>query len=103
MTLGPKLIGYFSVMNVQHNSFYIEDEEHLSPSLSITLAMIKKMQRLKEINNKNDAFLILRIICGCIIGIDLRWAKTNGGFDFKKEVYEQTMAVLMPAEEIKNY
>lgn len=103
MSLGPKLIGYFSVMNVQYDSFYIEDEEHLSPSLSIALAMIKKMQRLNEIKNSSDAFLILRIICGCFIGIDLRWTKTNGGFDFKKEVYDQMMAVLIPTGEIKNY
>jgi len=51
----------------------------------------------------SDAFLILRIIYSCIIGIDLRWAKAKGGFDFKKEVYEQTMAVLIPNVEIKNY
>jgi hypothetical protein len=89
-------------MNVQHDSFFIENEEHLSPSLSITLAMIKKMQRLKEINNMSDAFLILRIICSCIIGIDLRWAKTKGGFDFKNEVYDHTMA-LIPNVEVKNY
>jgi len=103
MALGPKLIGTFAVMNVQHDSFYIEDEEHLSPSLTIALAMVKKMQRLNEIQNKSDAFLLLRAICGCIVGIDLRWAKTDGGFDFKKEVYDQIMGILLPTAKIGNY
>lgn len=103
INLGPKLIGTFAVMNVQHDSFYIEDEEHLSSSLTIALAMLKKMQRLGEIENNTDAFVLLKIICGCFIAIDLRWAKMNGSFDFKKEVYDQTMAVLRPVKEIENY
>lgn len=103
MSLGPKLIGTFAVMNVKHNSFYFEDEENLSPSLSITLAMIKKMQRLNEIKNPSDPFLLLRIACECFIGIDLRWSKTNGGFDFKKEVYDQLMGLFIPVKEISNY
>lgn len=103
LSLGPNLIGYFSVMNVQHDSFYIEDEENLTPSLTIALAMVKKMQRCHEIKNMSDPFLLVKTICGCIVGIDLRFAKTKGSFDFKKEVYDQIMAIFQPVNEITNY
>lgn len=103
MALGPNLISHFAVMNIMHDSFNIEEEEKLTPSLAIALAMVKKMQRCSEIKNMSDPFLLVKTICGSIVGIDLRWAKTKGAFDFKKEVYDQVMAIFQPVNEIKNY
>lgn len=103
MALGPNMLGHFAVMNVQHDSFCIETEEDLSRSLTIALALLKKMQHVKEIKNTADPFLLLQIICGSFISIDLRWTKTNGAFDFKQMIYQHVMAILMPVTEISNY
>ena len=50
-----------------------------------------------------DPFLLLRTMYDCAIGIDIRWTKTNGGFDLKREIYDQMMLVLQPSVEITNY
>lgn len=103
MSMGPKLLGTIAVQNVMHDIFVIEDEEQLPVSIQTALSMIKKMQRCKEIRNTSDAFVILRTIYSAAVGIDIRWTKTDGGFDFKREMYLQSMAVLQPEREITNY
>lgn len=103
MSFGPKLLGTIAVQNVMHDSFNIEDETDLSSSIGVALSMIKKMQHCKEIKNMSDPFTLLRAIYSAVVGVDIRWSKTDGGFDFKKEMYDQTMAILQPEIEISNY
>ncbi|MDO5520654.1 MAG: TetR/AcrR family transcriptional regulator [bacterium] len=103
MSFGPKLLGTIAMQNVLQNTFYFETEGKLSASVNITLSMIKKMQRSKEIHNMTDPFILLRTIYSAVIGIDIRWTKMEGKFDFKQEVYLQTMAILQPVKEISNY
>lgn len=103
MSFGPKLLGTIAVQNVMHDAFFIEDEESLSPSVNIALSMIKKMQRCKEIRNESDPFVLLRAIYSAVVGVDIRWTKMNGTFDFKREIYLQTMAILQPVKKIANY
>ena len=67
------------------------------------ILLIQKMQKAKEIKNMADPFLLLRTMYDCAIGIDIRWTKTNGGFDLKREIYDQMMLVLQPSVEITNY
>lgn len=103
ISFGPKLLATISIQNVLHNSFNIESEEALSPAIKVSLSMIRKMQRTKEIANKADAYLILKTIYDCAIGIDIRWTKMDGAFDLKKEIFDQLMMILQPTVELHNY
>lgn len=103
MSFGPKLLAEISMQNVLNNSFCIESEESLSPAIKVSLSLIQKMQRSHEISNQSDPFILLRAMYDCAIGIDIRWTKMNGSFDFKKEIYDQMMTLLQPCIEISNY
>ena len=102
-SFGPKLLATIAMQNVLNDYFCIEEEETLSPAIKVSLSLIQKMQKAKEIKNMADPFLLLRTMYDCAIGIDIRWTKTNGGFDLKREIYDQMMLVLQPSVEITNY
>lgn len=103
ISYGPKLLATITFRNVLSQPFDIENEDSLSPSIKVFLSMIKKMQRTGEIANQSDAFLLLKAIYDCVIGIDLRWTKMAGAFDFKQEVYNHMVLILQPTVSISNY
>lgn len=100
---GPNLLATITSQNVKGNSFNIESEETLPLSIKMSLALIKKMQRMGEIKNMADPFALLRAMYSASIGIDLRWSNKNGAFDFKREYYNLMCAIIEPTIEISNY
>ena len=103
MSFGPKLLSTIAIQNVLHDSFVIEAEDTLSPAIKISLSLIKRMQEMGEIQNMAEPFLLLRALYDCAIGIDIRWTKMDGSFDFKREMYNHMKLILQPKIEIKNY
>ncbi len=101
--LGDKVLATMAIQNLLHNSFNIESEDSLRPSIKIFLSMIQKMQRMDQIGNMADPFLLLRTMYGVAVGTDIRWTKTGGSFDLKKELFDEFMAILQPKVEIRNY
>lgn len=102
-SFGPKLLATITSQNVRQASFNIESEETLPPSIKMSLALIKKMQRMGEIKNMADPFDLLRAMYSAAIGIDIRWTMKDAAFDFKREYFNLMCAIIEPTIEISNY
>ncbi|MBO4383231.1 MAG: TetR/AcrR family transcriptional regulator [Clostridia bacterium] len=100
---GPKLVATISMQNVSQIKFFSEDPNEQPESVKIFISLVRKMQRMGEIKNMSDPFLIVKGVYICAVGLDIRWTQTNGSFDFKKESFDLLCTLLQPNRDITNY
>lgn len=103
ISYGPKLLATISMQNVSQVHFFSEDPELQPETVKIFISLVRKMQRMGEIRNMADPFLIVKAVYICAVGLDIRWTQMDGNFDFKKESFDLLCTLFQPTREIENY
>ena len=103
LSFGPKLLATISMQNVSQIQFFTEDPEEQPESVKVFTSLVRKMQRMGEIQNMSNPFDIVKGVYLIAVGLDIRWTQMDGNFDFKKESFEMLKMLLQPTREISNY
>ena len=103
ISFGPKLLATISMQNVSQVNFFSENPELQPETVKIFISLVRKMQRMGEIRNMADPFLIVKAVYVTAVGLDIRWTQMDGNFDFKKESFDLLCTLFQPTREIENY